>query len=128
MNSWEKLPELPHLDNLEKGDETRRRKRLKDIRYILFRLQNAEQGGAEADIDIPEGFVEHWLSQRVTLLDGMETEVRNVGGITTFAKRWDINVDLEVYARKASIHKEWDRKLRSIVPALELSNVKAQGE
>jgi hypothetical protein len=126
---WEYFPELPHLHGeVRKAMEIRRR--LRTVRYVLFRLQTqTEKGEPLVASTMPPGFIEFWLGEKPRYsVDprGRKTHVpvhknlfiTDLGGYASFAKVWDIDSDLFVYLRHRSIWHEWATKLQQVVPVL----------
>jgi len=127
---WEAYPDLPHLRGaLREKMEARRRHR--QVRYLLFCLKNAADQGfkLEGSASYPPGFIEFWLAERplyaidslnnrVSVPPDKARRVMELGGYKEFAKRWDVDEDLMVYIRHASVWQEWNAKLMRIVPVL----------
>src|SRR3990167_3361059 len=98
MNAWEKYPSIDHLSGSERtGMERRRRHR--QVRYLLFRLQNAETKKEPLlTVDnLPPGFIEFWLAERpryalnpkgerVNVPAHRNMKVCDLGGYSEFAK------------------------------------------
>lgn len=130
---WELYPELPDAPPESRRDLQIRR-RHHDVRYMLFRLRNEahKRGGTPyaaqiGNLTIPPGFVDHFLSAPINwvqLPDGkiykiVEGKIRtplDIGGLGTFASRWDVNSDLVVYSRHQSVWSEWNSVLQARVP------------
>ena len=75
----------------------------REIRYWLFRFQNANNGGSPAK-GAPPGLKKHFEEY------GFFT---HLGGWSGFAKLWDVNPDapLEVVPRDKSVIEEWNEVL-----------------
>jgi len=130
MNAWEKYPSIDHLSGSERtGMERRRRHR--QVRYLLFRLQNAETKKEPLlTVDnLPPGFIEFWLAERpryalnpkgerVNVPAHRNMKVCDLGGYSEFAKKWDVDADLLVYIRHASVWQEWSAILARVVPVM----------
>jgi hypothetical protein len=126
---WECFPELLHLHG-EVRQKMEIRRRLHDVRYVLFRLQTqTEKGERLVAPGMPPGFIEFWLGEKPKYLvdpRGRKTDVpihknlfiADLGGYASFAKVWDVDSGLFVYLRHRSIWHEWSTKLQQIVPVL----------
>lgn len=131
---WESYPDLP--DALpDMREQLQKRKRHKNVRYLLFRLRHAveKSGGAIPSkldgVDLPPGFVEHFLTseigivelptgQRARIVEGRLRTPSEIGGFATFAERWDVDSKLRLYSRHRSVWQEWNATLRRVVPIL----------
>jgi len=129
MNEWEKYPKLDHLTGSARDVmETRRRHR--QVRYMLYSLQTAEEKGVPLQTVSPlPGFVEFWLQEkpkyqisplgkRIKVPDNRDVQVFALGGYKQFAKRWDVDEELMVYLRHSSVWQEWNATLMRVVPIL----------
>jgi len=131
-NPWEQLVALPHLSG-EMRERLERRKRLKQVRYICFGIQkdlglNKSLSEASRNVFI-QGFVDFWLhqvpkymvsptKQIIPVPEKWQVPVHELGGYEQFAKRWDVDHDLNVYLRHSSIWQEWNATLMRVVPVL----------
>lgn len=128
-NSWEKFPDLGHLDGQVRTDmQVRRRHR--HVRYWCYRLQNLI--ATDRELEGPEkqpGFIEFWLEQKplyaldprnekISVPKDKKLKVKDIGGYLQFARIWDIDKDLNVYIRHSSVWHEWNLTLMKIVPFL----------
>ena len=135
LRIWEQYPELPEaLPSMR--EQLQKRARHKRVRYLLFRLMNEAKKGKDIPskldgVDLPPGFVDHFLTAEIRLLQLptgqmariVDGEIRTpshpkIGGFATFASKWDVNEDLEVYSRHRSIWQEWRSTLERVVPIL----------
>lgn len=132
-HSWEEYPDLPDTQ-LEIRKQLQVRKRHKNVRYILFRLQTEVKKGNSNpsqldDIVVPPGFIEHFLTapitriqlptgQRANIVEGRIRTPSELGGFETFAIRWDVDADLHVFSRHRSVWAEWRSTLERVVPVL----------
>jgi len=131
--AWDQYPTFDHIDSPKAREQLERRRRHRQVRYWLFSLQNAEnQGRAINDPPLLPGFVHFWLQERPAyqvkrvqsgyVKDKVEPRfdktVWALGGFTEFAKRWDVDADLVVYIRHASVWQEWNATLMRVVPVL----------
>lgn len=126
-NAWERYPELDHLSG-EHREQAERRRRHRQVRYLLYSLQRQREKGEELSVPVP-GFVEFWLCEkpeycvgpngdRGPVPDAKQVPVHELGGYRTFAKAWDVDADLIVYLRHASVWQEWNATLARVVPIL----------
>jgi hypothetical protein len=131
---WERFPELPGaLPAMKKALQVRARH--KRVRYLLFRLRKEVENSRGViptkleGIDLPAGFVEYFLTAPIRwaqLPDGRAAKIvgghlrtpAEIGGLATFASRWDVNSDLVVYSRHRTIWQEWQSTLARVVPVL----------
>lgn len=153
---WEMFPDLDHLEAAAKTpeakqrvDRLRHRRRLRAVRYMLFRIQTAEIRNEPTNIIIPPGFKDHWLSKvpsyklilesadgstpnAIRVAPGSWAVIRKVevpqdqrrpidtfGGVASFAHTWDVDDNLDIYLRRSSIWHEWNHTLRLVVPRLD---------
>jgi hypothetical protein len=132
---WEKYPDLVDAPS-DIREKLQRRKRHKNVRYLMFRLRNAmeKNGGVipssfDDGYPIPPGFVDHFLTmeigiielptgQRARIVEGRLRTPSEIGGFATFAERWDVDEKLRVYSRHRSVWQEWNATLRRVVPIL----------
>ncbi|MDH3376163.1 MAG: hypothetical protein OEQ39_04235 [Gammaproteobacteria bacterium] len=129
VNEWEKYPLLDHLQGKQREDMERRR-RMRHVRYWCFRLQTAVTGSRP--LEGPEkqpGFIEFWLEQKpiyaidpkgekIPVPKEKKLTIEDLGGYAEFARIWDVDEDLEVYIRHASVWHEWNLTLMRVVPYL----------
>lgn len=129
-NPWEVSPKLEHLSgNLR--EQMERRRRHKKVRYLLFRLQTAEESGRPVEeVDgLPDKFAIFWLGEeplysvdhrknKLAVPINKRKKVRELGGYSAFAKIWDVDEDLIVYIRHSTIWQEWNSTLHRVVPIL----------
>jgi len=132
---WEKYPDLPDGPAAMK-ESLQKRMRHKQTRYLLFRLRTEveKHGGVIPNkldgIDLPPGFVDHFLTAEIRCVElptGQQAEIvggrirtpSEIGGFGTFASRWDVDVDLNVYSRHRSVWQEWDGVISRVAPILE---------
>ena len=126
---WQKFPEkeLSHLHGKAlEVMQIRRRQRL--VRYWCFRLQTLEEQARPLQgPELMTGFIEFWLEQKpVYAIDtkGNKVEVppekamtvEALGGYSQFAKKWDVDENLDVYIRHLSVWQEWNLTLMRVVP------------
>ena len=133
-NPWEKFPVLNHLSG-DLRDQMEVRRRHRAVRYGLFSLQTALEAGRDPmKVEISPGFVSadfagYFLSRvpvyavdvhknRVAVPANKVKKVEQLGGFQTFAAVWDVDDNLTVYIRHASIHQEWNARLMAVVPVL----------
>ena len=126
---WERYPVLAHLDGAAR-ERLERRRRHRQVRYLLFRLSTAiEAGRTFTRCDgLPPGFVEFWLGERpayamtsvgrAQVPSSRDLTVARLGGYGQFARRWDVDEDLHVYLRHTSVWQEWHATLMRVVPVL----------
>jgi len=107
-----------------------RRRRMRHVRYWCFRLQTAVTGSRP--LEGPEkqpGFIEFWLEQKpiyaidpkgekIPVPKEKKLTIEDLGGYAEFARIWDVDEDLEVYIRHASVWHEWNLTLMRVVPYL----------
>ncbi len=143
MNAWEKYVELKHLSG-EVKDFMERKQRRKQVRYLLFRFKNDLEQGRSLKDPVPEdypqlqialpGFVDFWLVQKplyavrpdgsgklvkVKVHERLKGQtVAHLGGYLQFAKKWDVDYDLNVYLRWSSVWQEWNATLAKVVPII----------
>lgn len=128
---WVEKPQLLHLPEGPARDQLENRRRLRAIRYMLFRLQNQEKQALplEAVEGLLPGFVHFWLgekpayaisprSKRVPVPPQKDKSVADLGGYKTFAVVWDVDSDLVVYLRHASVWQEWNAVMAKVVPII----------
>jgi len=134
---WEQYPALLHLEDRALRLKMESRKRHKQVRYYLFRMQNqiAKKESVDLVDGLPPGFHDFWLGEKPEYMmqpqpgtDQLQrveippklvgVPVENLGGYTEFAKRWDVDPDLAVYLRWSSIWSEWNATLMRVVPIL----------
>lgn len=131
--SWEKYPELPGAIP-QIREQLQKRKRHKNVRYLLFRFKNeVEKGNTNPskldDFDVPPGFIEHFLTapihivqlptgQMARIVEGRIRTPSEIGGLGSFAIRWDVDENLNVYSRHRSVWAEWRATLERVVPIL----------
>ena len=138
LRVWERYPDLPEaLPGLRRDLQIKARR--KRVRYLLFRLMNEAKKGKGIPqkldgVDIPPGFVDHFLTaeiriaevptskgvMRVEIVGG---EIRTpshpkIGGFATFASKWDVDGNLNVYSRHMTVWQEWRTTLERVVPIL----------
>ncbi len=132
VKPWEVVPKLDHLQEGKAREMLESRKRHKQVRYLLFCLQTAIGAGRPLDSvpNLPDGFIEFWLKEtplyqitptgeKVKLSDiNSKKNVTDLGGYATFAAKWDVDADLMVYIRHASVWQEWNSTLSRVVPIL----------
>lgn len=127
---WEISPNFEHLSGVLR-EQMERRRRHKQVRYLLFRLQTAEESGrAIESVDkLPDKFAMFWLGEeplyavdhnknKISVPVNKRKKIRELGGYAAFAKIWDVDEDLIVYIRHATIWQEWNTTLQRVVPIL----------
>jgi hypothetical protein len=137
VRPWEQFTKLGHIADLSQRKRLEARRRHRQVRYLLFRMQNEIGKGElpEAVEGLPPGFVEFWLGEtpeymvqpqpgsdqlvRVPVPSKLQGEpVAAIGGYPEFAKRWDVDEDLAVYLRWSSVWQEWNAVLARVAPIL----------
>lgn len=130
-NAWEKFPTLTHLAG-QTRDQMERRRRHRQVRYLLFRLQTVSDLGRSLDTirhELPPAFADFWMKeyprymvmptgQKAPVPPARNVTVEKLGGYKEFAKKWDVDDDLMVYLRHASVWQEWNARLAAVVPIL----------
>jgi len=136
--SWEVFPSLEHIVEMEQRRKLEKRRRHRQVRYLLFRIQNALGKGEDPKRTvpgIPPGFLDFWLGEYPVYLVrpvlGTETlskkdvppglgkkQVVDLGGYEAFAIKWDVDPDLDVYLRWSSVWQEWNATLARVAPIL----------
>jgi len=129
--AWVEKPKLLHIPDGPARDKLESRRRLRAVRYMLFRLQNQVKQGKplEAVEGLLPGFIHFWVGetpkytisargQRVPVHPQKDKCVADLGGYKTFAIVWDVDEDLMVYLRHASVWQEWNAVMAKVVPVL----------
>jgi len=131
VKPWEIYPNLSHLEGKAR-EILESRKRHKQVRYLLFSMQTNIGAGRRVDdvANLPDGFVEFWLKEKpiyqisptgvkVKVAEALTAKtVKDLGGYAMFAAKWDVDADLQVYIRHASVWQEWNSTLSRVVPIL----------
>lgn len=128
---WEAYPNLEHIASITERKIMEIRRRHRKVRYLLFSLQTKEEKGEPLTNvpNLPPYFVEFWLQEKPKYLvdaRGRKNDVPlhrmrtviQMGGYKEFAKKWDVDSDLMVYMRHASVWQEWNATLMRVVPTI----------
>jgi hypothetical protein len=128
---WAEFPALAHLPSGELREKLEARVRLKKVRYMLYRLRTQAEKGQplEAVEGLLPGFMAFWLGekpayaksptgQRVEVPGNKNRLIAELGGYKSFAQVWDVDDDLMIYLRHASVWQEWNAVLHRVVPVI----------
>lgn len=128
---WNKYPDLMHLAPGSSREKLEARIRLKKIRYMLYRLRTQTEKNEPLDQveGLLPGFIEFWLNetpvyaidprgQRILVPVNKQLPVSQLGAYGSFAQTWDVDEELMVYVRHASVWQEWNAILHRVVPVL----------
>jgi len=128
---WELMPVLDHLPQGKYREQIEARARQKKVRYLLFRLRNQieKKEPLEKVENLLPGFIDFWLTEKpayaigpngtkVPVPSNKNKYVCEMGGYGTFAQYWDVDSELIVYLRHASVWQEWNMTLSRVAPII----------